>query len=75
MENITSTKVENVLRCSKIKLISLQVYKKDALWHQFLEIVNKTNLIDYTMDIRQRLDLGQIMPEVSVNVTYFFGIL
>lgn len=30
---------------------------------QILEIVNKTNMIDYTMDIRTRLEMGDKMPE------------
>ncbi|XP_031637698.1 eukaryotic translation initiation factor 3 subunit E-like isoform X3 [Contarinia nasturtii] len=34
-----------------------------ALWQQILDIVNKTNLIDYTMDIRKRLQLGDDMPQ------------
>lgn len=33
------------------------------LWTHILEVVNKTNLTDYTMDIRQRLALGTVVPE------------
>lgn len=45
-----------------------QIYKKEVLCQHILEIVNKTNLIDYTMDIRQRLDLGLAMPEVRSGI-------
>lgn len=44
-----------------------QTDEQKALWQQILDIVNKTNLIDYTMDIRMRLQLGDKMPEVSVS--------
>lgn len=42
-----------------------QTEDQEALWKQILDIVNKTNLIDYTMDIRKRLQLGDEMPQVS----------
>lgn len=45
--------------------IYLQTEDQEALWQQILDIVNKTNLIDYTMDIRKRLQLGDEMPQVS----------
>lgn len=41
----------------------MQIYKREALCQHILEVVNKTNLTDYTMDIRQRLDLGSDVPE------------
>lgn len=44
----------------------IQTDEQKALWQQILDIVNKTNLIDYTMDIRMRLQLGDKMPDVSV---------
>lgn len=46
-------------------LHDMQTDEQKALWQQILDIVNKTNLIDYTMDIRMRLQLGDKMPEVS----------
>lgn len=44
-----------------------QTDEQKALWQQILDIVNKTNLIDYTMDIRMRLQLGDKMPDVSAR--------
>lgn len=32
-----------------------------------METVNKTNMIDYTTDIRQRLELAEKMPEELLN--------
>lgn len=47
-----------------------QTEDQEALWKQILDIVNKTNLIDYTMDIRKRLQLGDEMPQVSEFIWY-----
>lgn len=44
-------------------IYAVQIYKKEVLWKHILEIVNQTNLTDYTMDIRQRLDLGTVVPD------------
>lgn len=40
-----------------------QIYPKDILNREFLNIVKKTNLIDYIVDIRKRLNLGSEIPE------------
>lgn len=50
-----------------MSFLPLQIYDKKELLEKILEIVNKTNMIDYTMDIRQRLNLGESMPEVSLS--------
>lgn len=51
--------------CFRFELF--QTEDQEALWQQILDIVNKTNLIDYTMDIRKRLQLGDEMPQVSIQ--------
>lgn len=40
-----------------------QIYDKKLLCKHILDIVNKTNLIDYTMDIRTRLGMDSVVPE------------
>lgn len=40
-----------------------QSQDQEALWQQILDIVNKTNMIDYTMDIRMRLNMGDKVPD------------
>lgn len=52
--------------------VKFQTENQKALWQQILDIVNKTNLIDYTMDIRKRLQLGDTMPEVCFSVCRSF---
>lgn len=44
-------------------LLSKDIYDKNELLNFILETVNKTNMIDYTTDIRQRLNLSEKMPE------------
>lgn len=44
--------------------MTFQIYDKNEVLKHILEIVNKTNMIDYTMDIRKRLNYGDNMPEV-----------
>lgn len=51
--------------------IRVQTEDQQALWQQILDIVNKTNLIDYTMDIRKRLQSGDEMPPVCVAIPSF----
>lgn len=41
----------------------MQIYDRNVLLNFILETVNKTNMIDYTTDIRQRLNLPEKMPE------------
>lgn len=41
----------------------MQIYKKDVLLTHILNVVNKTNLTDYTMDIVNRLNPGSVVPE------------
>lgn len=55
--------------------VEFQTENQKALWQQILDIVNKTNLIDYTMDIRKRLQLGDTMPEVCFSVCGYWCIL
>lgn len=58
--------------------MTFQIYDKNEVLKHILEIVNKTNMIDYTMDIRKRLNYGDNMPEVSfiifvikIEIKYF----
>jgi len=44
-------------------LCGKEIYDQKELLEYILEIVNKTNMIDYTMDTRKRLNLSQEMPE------------
>lgn len=44
-------------------LCAKNIYDKNEVLKHILEIVNKTNMIDYTMDIRKRLNYGDNMPE------------
>uniref|UniRef100_A0A1B0D5V8 Eukaryotic translation initiation factor 3 subunit E n=2 Tax=Phlebotomus papatasi TaxID=29031 RepID=A0A1B0D5V8_PHLPP len=44
-------------------LCDKNIYDKDVLLEYILETVGKTNMIDYTMDTRKRLKLGESMPE------------
>ncbi|XP_055386429.1 eukaryotic translation initiation factor 3 subunit E [Condylostylus longicornis] len=44
-------------------LCAKDIYSKEELLQFILEIVNKTNMIDYTMDTRKRLNLGEDTPE------------
>lgn len=44
-------------------LCDKNIYDKEVLLQYILETVSKTNMIDYTVDIRQRLNLGDAMPE------------
>lgn len=47
-----------------------QIYDKNVILQYILDTVNKTNMIDYTMDIRQRLNLGESMPNVSTFIQF-----
>lgn len=40
-----------------------KIYDQKLLCKHILDIVNKTNLLDYTMDIRTRLGMDSVMPE------------
>lgn len=44
-----------------------EIYNQQELLEYILETVNKTNMIDYTMDTRKRLNLSQEMPEELVQ--------
>lgn len=46
---------------------SFQIYPKDILNKEFLNIVKKTNLIDYIVDIRKRLNMGSEIPEELIQ--------
>ncbi|XP_036336750.1 eukaryotic translation initiation factor 3 subunit E [Rhagoletis pomonella] len=48
-------------------LCGKEIYNQQALLEYILETVNKTNMIDYTMDTRKRLNLSQEMPEELVQ--------
>lgn len=43
------------------------IYPKDQLNREFLNIVKKTNLIDYIVDIRKRLNMGSEIPEELIQ--------
>lgn len=40
-----------------------QIYDKNVLLNFILDTVSKTNMIDYTADIRERLELPEKVPE------------
>ncbi|XP_016925708.1 eukaryotic translation initiation factor 3 subunit E [Drosophila suzukii] len=48
-------------------LCGKEIYDQQELLEYILETVNKTNMIDYTMDTRKRLHLSQEMPEALVQ--------
>lgn len=48
-------------------LCGKEIYDQKELLEYILETVNKTNMIDYTMDTRKRLNLSQEMPEDLVQ--------
>ncbi|XP_037932587.1 eukaryotic translation initiation factor 3 subunit E [Teleopsis dalmanni] len=48
-------------------LCGKEIYNQKELLEYILETVNKTNMIDYTMDTRKRLNLSQDMPEELVQ--------
>ncbi|XP_053952542.1 eukaryotic translation initiation factor 3 subunit E [Anastrepha obliqua] len=48
-------------------LCGKEIYNQQKLLEYILETVNKTNMIDYTMDTRKRLNLSQEMPEELVQ--------
>ncbi|XP_061397735.1 eukaryotic translation initiation factor 3 subunit E [Musca vetustissima] len=48
-------------------LCGKEIYDEKELLEYILETVNKTNMIDYTMDTRKRLGLSQEMPEELVQ--------
>ncbi|XP_013110620.1 eukaryotic translation initiation factor 3 subunit E [Stomoxys calcitrans] len=48
-------------------LCGKEIYDQKELLEYILETVNKTNMIDYTMDTRKRLGLSQEMPEELVQ--------
>lgn len=48
-------------------LCGKEIYDQKELLEYILETVNKTNMIDYTMDTRKRLGLSQEMPDELVQ--------
>ncbi|XP_053685025.1 eukaryotic translation initiation factor 3 subunit E [Sabethes cyaneus] len=44
-------------------LLQKKIYDQTSLLKFILETVSKTNMVDYTMDIRERLNLGNELPE------------
>lgn len=46
----------------------LQIYDEDELLHAKLDILSKTNMIDYTIDIRKQLYPNVEVPEVRFTV-------
>ena len=48
-------------------LCGKEIYNQKELLEYILETVNKTNMIDYTMDTRKRLNLSEDMPEELVQ--------
>lgn len=48
-------------------LCDKNIYDKKELHEKILETVNKTDMVDYTADIRQRLNMSEAMPEELSN--------
>lgn len=44
-------------------LLQKNIYDQTSLLKFILETVSKTNMVDYTMDIRERLNMGTELPE------------
>lgn len=44
-------------------LLQKNIYDQTSLLKFILETVSKTNMVDYTMDIRERLNMGNELPE------------
>ena len=44
-------------------LLSKDIYDRNELLRYILDILNKTNMIDYTVNIRKRLNLEDELPE------------
>ena len=47
----------------------LQIYDENELLRGKLDILNKTNMVDYAIDIRKQLYPDQEIPEVCINET------
>lgn len=44
-------------------LLQKDIYDQTSLLKFILQTVSKTNMVDYTMDIRERLNMGKELPE------------
>lgn len=47
---------------------NFQLYDKNELLQNKLDILNKTNMVDYAIDIHQYLYEHKPIPEVSINI-------
>jgi len=48
----------------------LQIYDEDELLQAKLDILSKTNMVDYTIDIRRQLYPNVEVPEVCFIILY-----